>query len=180
MLTQHSGGKRIKGAGGNDSERRKIELEKRSRIGENARDFVLEDQNEVGFKLSSFRGKKVLLSFHPLAWTSVCAEQMKSLEKNKSAFDSLDAVAVGVSVDTVPSKKAWADSLAIKSTRLLSDFWPHGKVAMLYGIFRVKDGFSERANIIVDRKQKVAFFKVYESGELPDIQEVLDALRRVP
>jgi peroxiredoxin len=173
-------GERIKETKGNESERRKVKLEKKPRIGENARGFVLEDQNEAEFKLSAFRGKNVLLSFHPLAWTSVCAEQMKSLEKSKSAFDSLETVAVGVSVDTVPSKKAWAESLAIKSTRLLSDFWPHGKVAMLYGIFRVKDGFSERANIIVDRKQKVAFFKVYELGKLPDIQEVLDALRRIP
>jgi peroxiredoxin len=154
-------------------------LEKRPRIGDDARDFILEDQNEVDFKLSTFRGKKVLLSFHPLAWTSVCAEQMKSLEKNKSAFDSLDTVAVGLSVDTVPSKKAWADSLPIKSTRLLADFWPHGKVAMLYGIFRANDGFSERANILVDRKQKIGFFKVYELGKLPDIQEVLDALRKI-
>jgi peroxiredoxin len=104
---------------------------------------------------------------------------MKSLEDNKSIFDSLNTVAVGVSIDTVPSKKAWADSLGIKNTRLLSDFWPHGRVAMLYGIFRNKDGFSERANIIIDEKQKITFFKVYKLGELPNIQEVIDALRVV-
>ena len=154
-------------------------MEKRPRIGDDAKNFVLEDQNELEFKLSDFRGKKILLSFHPLAWTSVCSEQMKSLEKSKSVFDSLDAIAVGVSVDTVPSKKAWAESLAIKNTRLLSDFWPHGKVARLYGIFRVKDGVSERVNIIVDKEQKIAFFKIYELGQLPDIREVLDALRKM-
>jgi len=97
--------------------------------GEDAANFVLLDQNEEEFKLSNFKGKRVLLSFHPLAWTYVCAEQMKSLEKNKPSFDSLNTVAVGVSVDSVPSKKAWADSLGIKNTRLLADFWPHGKVA---------------------------------------------------
>jgi peroxiredoxin len=118
----------------------------------------------------------VLLSFHPLAWTSVCAEQMKSLEKNKETFDSLNTIAVGVSVDTVPSKKAWADSLGIRKTRLLSDFWPHGKVAKLYGIFRQEDGISERANIIIDETQKIAFFKVYRLGQLPDIQEIIKTL----
>jgi len=51
------------------------------------------------------------------------------LENNKETFNSLNTIAVGVSVDTVPSKKAWADSLGIRKTRLLSDFWPHGKVA---------------------------------------------------
>jgi peroxiredoxin len=155
-------------------------MEKKLKVGDNARDFTLEDQSESVFKLSDFKGKKVLLSFHPLAWTSVCAEQMKSLEKNKSAFDSLNTVAVGVSVDAVPSKKAWAESLNIKNTRLLSDFWPHGEVAQLYGIFRTEDGISERANIITDEKQKIAFFKIYKLAQLPDIQEIINNLKRMP
>jgi peroxiredoxin len=155
-------------------------MEKRLKIGENAKDFTLEDHNEQEFTLSNFKGKKVLLSFHPLAWTSVCAEQMKSLEKNKLTFDSLNAIAVGLSIDTVPSKKAWAESLGIKSTRLLSDFWPHGKVAELYGIFRIKDGFSERANIIIDENQKMVFFKIYKLGQLPDIKEIIETLKEMP
>ncbi len=104
---------------------------------------------------------------------------MMSLENNKNTFDSLKAIAVGLSVDTVPSKKAWAKSLGIKNTRLLSDFWPHGKVAELYGIFRTKDGFSERANIIIDEEQKIAFFKIYDLGQLPDILEIIDILRKM-
>lgn len=147
--------------------------------GEDATNFVLLDQNEEEFKLSSFKGKWVLLSFHPLAWTYVCAEQMKSLEKNKPSFDSLNTVAVGVSVDSVPSKKAWADSLEIKNTRLLADFWPHGKVAKLYKIFIEEDGISERANIIIDENQKIYFVKVYPIAELPDIQEILNTLRSI-
>jgi len=104
---------------------------------------------------------------------------MKSLEKNTETFDSLKTIAVGVSVDTIPSKKAWADSLKIKNTKLLSDFWPHGKVAKLYGIFRQEDGFSERANIIVDENQKITFFKIYKLGQLPDIQEIVNVLRKM-
>jgi len=152
----------------------------RLRVGYKAKGFSLQDQHEKLFKLAKFRGKRVLLSFHPLAWTSVCAEQMKSLEKNKSAFDSLNTVAVGMSIDTVPSKKAWAESLGIENTRLLSDFWPHGKVAKAYGIFRKDDGFSERANVIIDEKGTVAFFKVYRLGELPNIKEILEALAKMP
>ena len=154
-------------------------MEKRVKVGDRSRDFSLEDQNEEVFTLSKFNGKRVLLSFHPLAWTSVCAEQMKSLEVNKEAFDSLNTIAVGVSVDTVPSKKAWAKSLNIENTRLLSDFWPHGKVAETYGIFRSKHGTSERANIIIDEDQKVVFIKVYPVGQLPDIKEVTEALKKL-
>jgi peroxiredoxin len=148
--------------------------------GSKAKNFALPDQNGKEFKLSSLKGKKVLLSFHPLAWTGVCAEQMKSLEANKKAFDSLNAVAVGVSVDTVPSKKAWAESLGIKHTRLLSDFWPHGKVAKAYGLFLREDGISKRANVIIDENQRIALIKVYRLGVLPDIKELIDFLKKMP
>lgn len=145
-------------------------------IGEKARNFICRDQENQDFELQGQKGRRVLLSFHPLAWTSICAEQMKSLEKNLIKFESLNTMPVGVSVDTTPSKKAWAESLDIKKIRLLSDFWPHGEVAKLYGIFREKNGFSERANIIVDEDQRIAFMKVYEIRRLPDVQEIIDFL----
>ena len=151
----------------------------RLKNGDVAPDFVLRDQNGKEFKLSDFRGKRVLLSFHPAAWTRVCSLQMQSLEANKDVFESLNTVAVGVSVDTIPSKRAWAKELGITSTRLLADFWPHGHVAKLYGIFRENDGISERANIILDETGKVIFFKIYEISQLPDIQEVISFLRQL-
>jgi len=145
-------------------------------VGNKAPDFILVDHNEKPFELSDVKGKKVLLSFHPLAWTSVCAKQMKSLEKNKKQFDKLCTIALGVSVDAVPSKKAWAKALGIKNIRFLSDFWPHGKIAQLYGIFRADDGISERANIIIDEDQTISFVKVYPIAQLPDIKEILRVL----
>lgn len=77
-------------------------------IKDKAKDFILRDQTDKEIHLSDLRGKKVLLSFHPQAWTSVCALQMKSLEENRERFEKLNTVALGLSVDTVPSKKAWA------------------------------------------------------------------------
>lgn len=153
---------------------------KQLKVGDRAKNFSLLDQNKKEFTLKAFKGKRVLLSFHPLAWTSVCSEQMKSLEKNKLAFDSLNTVAVGVSIDTVPSKKAWAESLGITNTRLLSDFWPHGKVAKAYGIFLKDDGISGRSNIIVDENGTIRLFKNYPLGQLPDIQEILNFLTEMP
>ncbi len=146
------------------------------KVGDKAKEFVLNDQDGKEIHLSDFKGKKVLLSFHPLAWTKVCAEQMKALEKNRARFEELNTVALGMSVDTVPSKKAWAKELGIRDTRLLSDFWPHGDVARSYGIFREKEGISERANIIVDEKGQVIFVRVYPISQLPDIEEIIKAL----
>ena len=118
-------------------------------MGKRAKDFKLKDQNGQDFWLSEYRGEKVLLSFHPLAWTSICALQMKALEKNKRSFDKLNTIAVGLSVDSVPCKSAWAKSLKIKKTKILADFWPHGGVAKSMGLLR-SEGFSERANVIVN------------------------------
>lgn len=153
--------------------------ERKTQIGEKAKDFALKDQNGKEYKLSQFSGKRVLLSFHPLAWTEVCAKQMKSLEENRVTLDSLNTIALGISVDTMPSKLAWAESLGIKNTPLLSDFWPHGEVAKLYGIFRDKNGFSERANIVVDENQKIVFFKVYQISQLPDMNEIIDFIKNL-
>jgi peroxiredoxin len=102
---------------------------------------------------------------------------MRSLEKNYDTFQELNTIAVGISVDSVPSKNAWAKSINIENTRLLSDFWPHGKVAKLYGLFREKEGFSERVNIIINEDQIIEFKHVYEISELPDINEILDILK---
>ena len=140
--------------------------------GETAPDFTLPDQNGKEFSLTALRGKRVLLSFHPLAATGVCTEQMKALDADFDALAALNTVPVGISADPVPSKKLWADSMGLKKLRIVSDFWPHGAVIKQYGLFREKDGFSERANVLVDENGKVAWVKVYEIGTLPDIAEV--------
>ena len=147
-------------------------------IGEKAPDFKLKDQNGKVVQLSGLSGKKVLLSFKPLAWTSVCQDQMKLLEENFALFNSLNTVAFGMGVDSVPCNKAWAKSMDINITGLLSDFWPHGEVARLYGVFREKDGFSERANIVIDENQKVVFAKIYPTAQLPDFTEIFKFLQR--
>lgn len=155
-----------------------MEQSKRLGVGVSAPHFILKDQDGEEVSLSDYRGKKVILSFHPLAWTAICAKQMKSLEENKENFDPVNTVAVGISVDSVPSKKAWAESLDITKTRLLSDFWPHGGVAKEFGNFIDKLGFSGRANIILDETGTIILYKVYKIKELPDIQEIINFLNK--
>ena len=152
-------------------------VEKRIAAGEIMERFSLKDQDNVAWDSSSARGKRLLLSFHPLAWTPVCAEQMIEMEKNMQVLDELDTVPVGISVDPVPSKSAWAGDLKLARLRLLSDFWPHGKIAKDLGLFREKDGFSERANVLVNEQGIVVFVKTYPIGQVPDLQEVLDFIR---
>jgi peroxiredoxin len=141
-------------------------------IGATAPDFSLKDNKGEIVTLSQFKGQKVLLSWHPLAWTSVCTDQMRALEANWDRFMSLNTVPLGMSVDPAASKTVWSAVLSIRNVRLPSDFWPHGKVASDYGIFVEKTGASERANILIDETGKVIWVKVYPTRQLPDIQEV--------
>lgn len=146
-------------------------------VGDMAPDFRLKDQHGRAVALSELRGRRVVLSFHPLAWTSVCTQQMQDLEAHHAELEAMGAVALGLSVDSVPCKKAWAEAIGVKETALLADFWPHGGVARAYGLFREADGFSERAVLVVDAGGAVVWRKVYPLGERPDIDEVLQALR---
>ena len=142
-------------------------------VGSKAPDFTLKDQNKKTARLSKFAGKKVILSFRPLAWTPVCHDQMLSLEENFDHFAEHNTVAFGLGVDSAPSNKAWANSMGITRTRLLADFWPHGEVARMYDLFREADGFSERANVIIDESGKVVFARLYPTNQLPDIDEIV-------
>ena len=148
-------------------------------VGSLAPDFTLPSHTGLPVRLADFRGKQhVVLAFHPLAFTPVCATQMKTYERERPKLDALHAHVLAVSVDAGPSKKAWADSLGGITYDLLSDFHPHGKVATDYGVMRT-DGISERAIFLIDKNGKIAWAKLYQIPEQPDFDEVLKALRKI-
>jgi hypothetical protein len=77
--------------------------------GDPAKNFSLKDQNDVTFDLYENMHKRILPSFHLLAWTAFCAGQMKSLEDNRDVFSALNTVGEqnvvvvkGYPVHTVP------------------------------------------------------------------------------
>lgn len=146
-------------------------------IGAKAPDFTLKDQNGEDVALSDFKGKKVLLSWHPLAWTSVCTDQMRSLEREYERFAEKNTVVLGLSVDSAPSKSAWAKVIVLKKVKILADFNPLGKVAKAYGIFSDVYGASKRANILIDENGIVIWQKKYDIPELPDVEEVLAQIK---
>src|SRR6056297_1123962 len=144
-------------------------------IGEKIPEFKLRDHNEEEITLDNFDDKNILLSFHPLAWTSVCRNQMEALEANYEEFEKNNTVPLGISVDPVPSKRAWAEDIGLDNLRLLSDFWPHGDFASKLGIFIKEKGISGRVNILVNDQGEILWVKEYDIPELPDIDEVLKA-----
>ena len=147
--------------------------------GDEAPDFELRSHRGGTVKLSDFRGKQqVVVAFHPLAFTPVCATQMCNYQADLGRFEGLNAVVLGISVDAQPAKSAWAQTLGPISFDMLSDFHPHGDVAQKYGVYRPKDGISERAIFVVDRHGKIAWAKTYDIPQQPNNEELLEALRR--
>lgn len=143
------------------------------KIGDTAPDFTLQNQNRVDVNLKALQGNKDLLSFHPLAWTRICDIQMRTLEAKNDELKRLNIIALGISVDSQPCKKEWADYMKITKTDLLADFWPHGDVAKKYDIFIEKSGISGRANFLIDEEGRVSFIKIYAIPEVPDIEEII-------
>jgi peroxiredoxin len=147
------------------------------KVGDEAPDFELRSHKGETVKLSNFRGKRqVILAFHPLAFTPVCAAQMCGYESNLSRLDAANCTVLGISVDPQPSKSAWARALGTISFDLLSDFHPHGGVAQDYGVYRENDGISERAIFVVDTDGRIKWARIYDIPQQPDNNDLLAAV----
>lgn len=147
------------------------------KVGDTAPDFTLKDQDGHDVSLASFRGRKnVVLIFHPLAFTSICSVQMPGYNKELQTFEGLDTQVLGLSVDSSPAHRAWAEMLGGIDYPMLADFYPHGEVAKKYGVL-LPEGISERATIVIDKQGIVRGIEVHEMGTLPDHDKLLETLR---
>ncbi len=109
--------------------------------------------------------------------------QVPELDARRKEFEALNAQVLDISVDSIPSHTAWRrEDIGPVEVPLCSDFYPHAGVTRKFGILREGPplpGISERAAFIVDKNGKIAFAKVYGISELPDIEELLAALREL-
>ena len=104
---------------------------------------------------------------------------MPEYEALSDRFAGMDAQVVGVSIDSTHANKAWANSLGGISYPLACDFWPHGEVALKYGVFMEDKGMAERALVVVDKQGKVAYIDVHEIREQPDPEQLFEVLRKL-
>jgi len=101
------------------------------KIGENAPDFTLPDQDGKSVTLSSLRGKVVVLYFYPKDFTSGCTKEACHFRDAYEDFTELGAEVVGVSADSQNSHKKFRDTHLLPFN-LLSD--EKGEVKKLYGV----------------------------------------------
>ncbi len=68
---------------------------------------VMPDNTFAELKLSSYRGKYVVLFFYPLDFTFVCPSEILAFDKAQKKFKDRNAVVLGVSVDSHFTHHAW-------------------------------------------------------------------------
>jgi peroxiredoxin len=149
------------------------------KIGQVAPDFTLPEIGGGKVTLSHFRGKKnVVLSFVPAAWTPVCSDQWPGYNLAEDEFRKRNAVVLGITEDNIPSLWAWVEAMGGVWFPVTSDFWPHGRVARMYGVLR-GDGMAERALFLVDKKGIIRFIDVHNINERPDLGVLAAELDKV-
>jgi len=140
-------------------------------VGQQAPDFELKDQHGSPVRLSDFRGRKnVVLVFYPLAFSGVCTGELCALRDDFPEVTRDDVVLLTVSVDSTFALRTWADRDHF-DFQLLSDFWPHGAVAKLYGVFDEDKGVATRGTFIIDQAGLVRWEVVNPIPQARDIAE---------
>jgi peroxiredoxin Q/BCP len=99
-------------------------------VGQVAPGFTLPSQDGSQISLDSFRGKWVVLYFYPKDMTKGCTIEAHNFQRDQAKFDALNAVILGVSVDTPDSHKEFCTKEGL-TFRLLAD--PEHKVVDAYG-----------------------------------------------
>ena len=106
---------------------------------------------------------------------------MPELDARSKEFAALNAQVLDISIDSIPSHIEWRKKeIGPVKVPLCSDFYPHGEVTRKFDILREGTpvpGISERAAFIVDKAGKIAFARVYPIDQLPDIDELIRALK---
>jgi peroxiredoxin len=154
-------------------------------VGTKAPDFTLKSKTASGLadvKLSAgFGHQNTLLLFFPLAFTSVCTQEMCDITSGLNAYANLNAKVIGVSVDSPFTQEAWAQKEKIGVT-LASDL--NKKVAEAYGVLLPDlvglGAVSARAAFVIDKQGVIQYSEQTPTPkELPNFAAIKTVLERL-
>ena len=149
------------------------------KIGTNAPEFQLSDQDNNTVNISDFKGQKVLLWFYPKASTPGWTIQGQGLRDEFKKFKDKNTVIIGMSADSVKAQKNFAIKQGFQF-QLLSD--PEKETIRSYDAIGMKKMYGReyegifRIAYLIDEKGKVE--KAYEKVSPKTFSgEVLQDLR---
>lgn len=140
-------------------------------IGSSAPEFTLRSTAGTDVTLSALRGKRVLLAFFPLAFTSTCTAELCAFSEDYGRFADANTVVLPISVDSVPTLKAYKEQERM-TVDLLSDF--KRQVSRAYGTLDEEKFHSKRAYVLIDSAGVVRWTHLEtKSGERRSNDELL-------
>lgn len=147
-------------------------------VGQSAPDctLVANDLSEV--KLSSFRGKKVVLSVVPSLDTPVCDKQTRRFNQEAAQLGP-DVAVLTISVDLPFAQKRWCGTAEIDKVQTLSD---HRDAAFgeAYGVLVKGLRLLARAIFVVDAQGILRYKQIVpEITQEPNYEEALGELKKI-
>jgi peroxiredoxin Q/BCP len=126
------------------------------KIGDTIPSFVLKDQNDNDFDISSLLGrKKLVIFFYPQDGSLNCTREACYFRDLYDVFEEADAIVIGISSQSVESHNEFAEKNRLKYT-LLSD--NENIVRKLFGVpGRVFGLVPGRVTYVADRSGKVVY-----------------------
>jgi peroxiredoxin Q/BCP len=147
--------------------------------GKPAPDFSLTTGDGSQVSLKDYRGKWVVLYFYPKDFTSGCTMEAKNFERDRAKYEPLNAVILGVSVDTAQSHKDFCAKEGL-NFKLLAD--ADAKVSSEYGSVMDYKGqkLAARNTFIINPKGEVAkvFMKVDPATHSEEVMKALAELQK--
>lgn len=148
-------------------------------VGEQAPVFTLPDQpgHEIDFG-ARVSDKPVVLLFFPLAFSSVCTDEMCGLRDDWSVWADLDADVYAISIDSPFVTQKFRDEHDLPFP-VLSDFNKVVAAAydVLYEEFFGMNGVAKRSAFVIGRDGKIAYaWSTDDAGVLPDFEAVRAAI----
>jgi peroxiredoxin len=147
-------------------------------VGTQAPEFTLSSTPNQKISLSDFRGQPTILVFYPEDWSPVCSDQLALYQELLPEFSKFNAQLLAIPVDGVWCHLAFAENRHLRFP-LLADFEPKGEVARTYGVYRQRDGTSERALYVIDSDGVVRWSYVSPVGINPGADGILRALENL-
>jgi peroxiredoxin Q/BCP len=146
-------------------------------VGAAAPDFKLNSQEGTPVNLHDFRGKWIVLYFYPKDFTRGCTIEAHNFQRDLAQYEKMNAVILGVSVDTADSHKEFCAKEGL-SFKLLAD--TEQQVSNLYGSIQTKDGNTLSArNTFLINPQGVIVKEYIKVDPTKHSEEVLAALASV-
>ena len=148
-------------------------------VGSPAPNFSLTTNEGKPASLKDYRGKWVVLYFYPKDFTSGCTLEARNFQQDLAKYEKLNAVILGVSVDTAESHKEFCAKEDL-SFKLLSDAGT--AVSSKYGSVMEYNGakLSARNTFVIDPEGKITkvFTGVKPAGHSEEVLGFLTSVQK--